>query len=266
MMISTLNKQGIEQLLQQNHGAAIQTFRLLLDLVRKYARTVSCCTHRHCRHAVHLQARQIRVPQVTANGAIFFPIVFCRTDEAFEKREEDSQDDDDDDEILQSACFSSSAVPNNKSAVSHRPTNCCKQCQRTVCLLSVVVCYNLAMAYHCQSLQSSRDRSTHVKMAVRYCRHALKLAHQQQALLDHVTRDSNGNNRFSRNDDGSGILLVALGNNFALLLAELGDFAGVHTCVSLTLSHLPDKTLLLVPFRSNAIMWQLTERQPSPAA
>ena len=269
MMISTLNQQGIQQLLHEDHASAVQSFRLNLDLVRKYARTVSCCTHQHCRHTMRLQATQIKLPEVSDHGAIFFPVAFYRADNEFRNNTHeancDDNNDDDENKILKSACF---AIPKNESTLSgRRPMNRCQQCQRTVCLMSVMACYNLAVAYHCESMHLYRDQSSHVQMAIRYYRHALKLT--QQALL--LSNDStNGNHSIPQNNkgnekDGSSILLVALGNNLALLLAEIGDFEAVHECVELTLAQLPER-VLLGPFLSNAVMWRLMESQPSAAA
>lgn len=254
MMISKLNNQGIQQLMQHNHAVAIQSFRSIIHLVRNYAKTASCRTgtHPHCHHAMKLQVIQIQTVYVTDNGAVFFPVVFC-----ISKCEDDAIDDEGEWTKVPTSLTMPTGI-----ASSRRPTNHCKECQRLVCLLSTMACYNLAVAYHCQSMEGSRDRSTLVQMAIRHYRRAVKLT--DHFLFCTATDPLNCNS--CSNKESLGIMVVALGNNLALLLAELGDFEAVHECINSTLSksRLPEKALL-GPFLSNAVIWRLMESQPSAA-
>ena len=236
-MISTLNKQGINQLWRGDYESSIATFRLHRAHVRAYARTISC-KGIHCRHTTHLQAVEMQQPEIADNGSIFFPVVFCHAIEDEEEEEEDEAGDE-----IQGP---HEQAPNLASNLQNR----CRLCQRTVGLQSAMICYNLAMAYHFRSMRKSLHRSSDAQIAIQFYRFAMTLTDSIQPSLR----------------DGSGRLMVSLGNNLAFLLAETCDFEAVGLCIAWTLTQFPTASEMTGPFLSNAVIWRMLETQPAAAA
>lgn len=228
-MISTLNNRGVHQLLQGDCESSIATFRSLRAHIRVYARTISC-KGRHCHHKTNLQSVEVQSPEVADNGSIFFPVVFCRS----------IDDDDDGDDELQDSW----------EPVQNLASNRCRLCQRSVCLQSAMSFHNLATAYHVRCWKRSQYRSSDSQMAIKFYRHAMTLTHTIQPNVN----------------DGSGQLMVSLGNNLAFSLAEVCDFAAVDLCVAGTLAHFPRLCDIMGPFLSNAVIWRMLATQPSAAA